>query len=179
MKKLICFFIIITLISCNKSKTIKFAVCTDVHQDLIHDASDRLEDFVKAAEEDNVDFIIQLGDFCMPYENNEPFLKVWNSFEGPRYHVLGNHDMDISPKIVTQDFWGMERPYYSFDQGSYHFVVLDPNFYKDNDRFIAYSNGNYYKHAETRSFIPALQLEWLKEDLAKTEKHTVVFSHQS
>ena len=31
----------------------------------------------------------------MPFEKNESFLKVWNSFEGLKYHVLGNHDMGV------------------------------------------------------------------------------------
>jgi len=179
MKQIFYFLIFIILFSCSDAKIVRFAVCTDVHQDLIHDATDRLRDFVEAAEKENADFIIQLGDFCMPFEKNEPFLKVWNSFEGQKYHVLGNHDMDVSPKIVTQDFWGMEKPYYSFDQGNFHFVVLDPNFYKDADQLVPYSNGNYFKHPEGRAFIPVSQLNWLKDDLSKTEKLTVIFSHQS
>ena len=179
MNKLLFLLIFITLFSCNNSKTIRFAVCTDVHQDLIHDATDRLEKFVESSKNKNADFIIQLGDFCMPMEKNEGFLNVWNSFEGKKYHVLGNHDMDISPKIVTQDFWGMEKLYYSYDHGNFHFIILDPNYYVDDEQVVSYSNGNYYNHSEGRAFIPEIQLEWLKNDLAKTDKLTIVFSHQS
>ncbi len=39
------------------------------------------------------DFIIQLGDFSLPRKQNQPFIDKWNSFNGHKYHVLGNHDM--------------------------------------------------------------------------------------
>ena len=89
MRRLFYLCILCILFSCNSSKTEKFAVCTDVHQDLIHDAPERIQKFIATAEKENVDFIIQLGDFCMPFEKNEPFLKIWDSFDGPKYHVLG------------------------------------------------------------------------------------------
>ncbi len=179
MKQCIYFILVVFCFSCQKSESIKFAVCTDVHQDLIHDASDRLTDFIKSAEQNNSEYIIQLGDFCMPEKDNENFLSIWNSFEAPKYHVLGNHDMDISDKATIQKFWGMEKPYYSFDQGDFHFIVLDINYYKDGDEFVSYNNGNYYSHPKSRTYISPEQLQWLKADLANTDKLTVVFSHQS
>jgi len=179
MRRLFYLFIFYLLFSCNNSKTVKFAVCTDVHQDLIYDATDRIQKFVSAAEKKNVNFIIQLGDFCMPFEKNEPFLKIWDSFEGPKYHVLGNHDTDVSPKIVTGQFWGMDKSLYSFDQGAFHFVVLDANFFKSGENYISYSNGNYYNYPDSRSYIPPQQLEWLRNEIETTNKLVLVFSHQS
>ena len=179
MKQLIFLFIILLLFSCEKGKTIRFAVCTDVHHDLIYDATNRIEKFIKVAEKEKVDFIIQLGDFCMPLEKNKPFLKVWNSFEGQKYHVLGNHDMDVSPKIVTQDFWGMEKSYYSFERGDFHFIVLDANFFKSGEKYVGYENGNYFANLESRAYIPPQQINWLKKDISQTDKLVVVFSHQS
>ena len=179
MKILIIFLISVAMLSCQKTQSIKFAVCTDVHQDLIHDAPDRLNSFIESAAEYNAEYIIQLGDFCFPKKENEAFVGLWNSFNGPAYHVLGNHDMDINDKADIQKFLGMEKPYYSFDQGDFHFIVLDLNFYKDGDAFVDYSNGNYYAHAKTRCYISPDQLDWLRSDLASTDKLTVVFSHQS
>lgn len=180
MKKLLVLaFILCFFTSCQKSETIKFAICTDVHQDIIHDATKRMNSFIEEAQNENVDFIIQLGDFCFPIDENQPFVDSWNLFEGDKYHALGNHDMDVSSKAVTQKFWGMEKSYYSFDQGEFHFIVLDPNYYVDDGEFIDYNNGNYYAHAGSRANIPPQQIEWLKKDLEATEKLTVVFSHQS
>jgi len=179
MKHLFYLLIGLIFISCDKAETIKFAVCTDVHQDLIHDASDRLSDFAQSAIQYNADYVIQLGDFCMPEKENESFMDLWNTIEVPKYHVLGNHDMDISDKATIQKFWGMKKPYYSFDKGAYHFIVLDANFYKDGDQYVSYSKGNYYSHPKERCYVSAEQLTWLKSDLANTDKLTVVFSHQS
>lgn len=179
MKQLFYLVILILFFSCNKSNTIKFAVCTDLHQDLIHDATNRLTKFIQASENEDVDFIIQLGDFCMPFEKNESSLKVWDSFDGPKYHVLGNHDIDVSPKAFILDFLGMEKSYYSFDVNDFHFMVLDTNFFKEKEKIVSYNSGNYYNQAESRCYIPESQIECLKKDLAQTEKKTIVFSHQS
>jgi len=65
-----------------EKENLRFAICTDVHQDIIHDAPDRIKTFIKAAQKEKVDFIIQLGDFCFPIEENKSFLKIWNSFPG-------------------------------------------------------------------------------------------------
>lgn len=173
------FFIMVFLNGCRQADKIRFAICADVHHDLIFDAEERMRKFIKVASEGDAEFIIQLGDFCMPFERNSPFLEIWNSFPGGKYHVLGNHDMDVSPKIVTMQFWGMEKPFYSFDRGSFHFVILDPNFYREDEGFVAYSNSNYFDHPETRATIPVSQLEWIKDDLEKTGNFTIVFSHQS
>jgi len=43
--------------------------------------------------EADVDFIVQLGDFCFPIPENEEILRIWNQFDGPKFHFLGNHDM--------------------------------------------------------------------------------------
>lgn len=170
----------ISLNSCNlKQNKIRFGICSDVHQDIIHDASKRIKTFIREAEEENVDFIIQLGDFCFPIEKNKSFIETWNTFNGPKYHVLGNHDMDVSSKKVTQQFLGMDKPYYSFDEGDFHFVVLDANWYLHEDEYVSYNNGNYYAHSESRANIPPKQLQWLKKDLEQTDKLTFVFSHQS
>jgi predicted phosphodiesterase len=173
------FFVIAFLLSCEKSETIKFAIVTDVHQDIIHDAPKRITTFVNVAEKENVDFIIQLGDFCFPKDENKLFIDNWNLFKGPKYHVFGNHDMDVSSKAVTQEFWRMKNPFYSFDQGDFHFIVLDPNYYIHEGEFIDYNKGNYYAHSGSRANIPPKQMEWLKDDLNATEKLTIVFSHQS
>ena len=76
------------------SEPLRFGVIADVHKDVMHDADQRLRLFIEEMKREKVDFIIQLGDFCVPIDANLPFLKIWNSFSGPRYHVLGNHDTD-------------------------------------------------------------------------------------
>lgn len=146
---------------------ITFAVGTDIHKDIMHDADQRLQAFVDAASRARVNFIIDLGDFCQPKKANEGFLGIWNSFNGPRYRVLGNHDMDGGfTRAQTVAFMGMPAQHYSFDVDGWHFVVLD-----GNDPDVPPRPGY-------ASWIGAGQLEWLKADLQKTRSPTVLFSHQ-
>ncbi len=177
------FLSILLLTTCNyreqNENILRFGVCTDVHRDIMFDAEKRLQCFVDEMNNERVDFIIQLGDFCFPKEENRTFLETWNCFDGPKYHVLGNHDMDISSKQRIMDFLEMESNYYSFDLEGFHFIVLDPNFYIDSNAYIPYENGNYYAHGSTRGNFPPDQLEWLREDLERTSKPVIIFSHQS
>lgn len=160
------------LSGCRKQigESITFGVCADVHKDIMHDANERLKKFIDVAQKAEVDFIIQLGDFCRPYQNNNSFLKVWESFQGEKYHVLGNHDMDggFSRDSVLK-FWSAVSKYYSFDSNEIHFIVLDGNDIDPSpDKASGYAR-----------FIGKEQQNWLKRDLRSTHKHVVIFSHQS
>jgi len=156
-----------------------FGLLADAHQDIMHDAEYRLEAFMKACEAKKPDFVLQLGDFCFPIEKNKPFMQLWNQYKGPRYHVLGNHDMDVSSKAQTREFWEMPDDYYSFDQGDFHFVVLDANFLYREGKYEHYDHANFYVDHAYRTFVHPEQIEWLAEDLRLTDKPTFIFSHQS
>ena len=146
---------------------IRFGLCTDVHKDIIHDADLRMQTFIDRMKTEKVDFIMQLGDFCRPYDYNQGFLDIFNQFEGPRYHVLGNHDMDGGfTREQTLKFWAVKNKYYSFDKSGYHFIVLDGND-KKNNAAPGYSR-----------YIGPEQIAWLKNDLQNTILPTFIFSHQ-
>lgn len=161
------------------SKKLRFGIVADVHKDLMPDANDRLEQFIAQAIESEVDFIIQLGDFCMAEAKNKDFLDIWETYKGPKYHVLGNHDMDKHSKTQMLDFWGMPKTYYSYDVDGFHFIVLDANFLYEDGRFIDYKKANFYVDSSLRTFINDEQIAWFKADLEATELPTIVFSHQS
>ena len=154
-------------------------IIADPHKDIVPDADQRMEEFLKACETHTPDFVIQMGDFCHPLPQNKGFLSLFNSFKGPTYHLLGNHDMDEASKEETLDFWESEKAYYSFDHKGIHFVVLDPNFLFTEKKFVPYEKANFYVDGSLRTFIPPEQLEWLSEDLQNTDFPTLVFSHQS
>ncbi|SIR31824.1 metallophosphoesterase family protein [Maribacter ulvicola] len=160
-------------------KSLNFGIVSDVHKDLIPDADQRLESFIHKAIDKEVDFIIQMGDFCFGEEKNRGFLNIWNQFKGAKYHVLGNHDMDKNSKEEMLDFWGMPKTYYSYDVGGYHFIVLDANFLYQDGKFIDYKHANFYVDDSIRTFIDNEQIEWFKADLRATKLPTIVFSHQS
>lgn len=159
------------------NKEFVFGICADVHQGLWGvDETWRMEKFVNEARQRNADFIIQLGDFVCPDELGRRLLNVWNSFEGGKYHVLGNHDTELGGKQLIMDFQGQKEKYYSFDRGDFHFVVLDTNYTKIGTEYLDYNNDDH--HGENFScYIPPEQLEWLEEDLNKTDKRSFIFTH--
>ncbi|WP_186755057.1 metallophosphoesterase family protein [Echinicola salinicaeni] len=162
------------------SGTVRFGVITDVHQDLIPDAEDRLGKFITEANKSNLDFIIQLGDFCFPVIKNSNFLEIWNSFIGDKFHVLGNHDLDVNSKETFLNFVSQSDrgAYFSFDKGGFHFVILDNNYIKSGEEFLPYSHQNYYDYSNSEiNQVSPEQLVWLEKDLAQTDKPTIVFSH--
>ena len=162
-----------------EAKSFCVGLMADPHKDIVFDADIRLEAFLKACEERKPDFILQMGDFCHPLKKNKGFLDLFNSFPGPKYHLLGNHDMDEASKEETLDYWGAEQAYYSFDHKGIHFVILDPNFLFIDNTFVPYEKANFYVDGSLRTYIPPEQLEWLKEDIKGTDFPILIFSHQS
>ena len=59
-------------------RPLRFGIIADIHKDVMHDADDRLRVFIEHMTREKVDFVLQLGDFCVPKEENLGFLKVWN-----------------------------------------------------------------------------------------------------
>ncbi|EMI21515.1 metallophosphoesterase [Rhodopirellula maiorica SM1] len=139
----------------------------------------KLEEAALQFERDQPDFVVELGDLIDAADSvateqkylrtiNQKFSSICNS----RHYVLGNHCVDTLKKQEFLDGVGQEKSFYSFDQGDYHFVVLDSCFRSDG---VAYERKNF---KWTDANIPAEELEWLAADLAATAKHVVVFAHQ-
>lgn len=160
------------------AQSVKFAVISDIHPDIMHDGEKRLQDFLNAAEKAKVDFIIDLGDFAQVKKENQVMVDLWNSFSGDKHHVIGNHDADNCTKDEFMKFVGMPSRYYSFDKGDMHFIVLDPNNLYKGGKYIPYAHGNFYVDPSMRAHIDPEQVEWLKKDLQQTDKRCILFSHQ-
>ena len=171
---------LISWIACTKSeKPVTFLIVSDLLAPDVPDGKERMQAIVDAANQEKVDFIIQLGDFIRLDSISKPFMQIWNGFPGEKYHVLGNHDLDKYSKEEFTKGFGMPGPYYSFDKGDLHFVVLDGNNVYDNGGYIPYNKGNYYVDIDKRDFMDPEQLEWLRKDLMSTDKRCILFSHQS
>lgn len=131
------------------------------------DTDRRLAEFVDKANGLECDFIVQLGDFCRPQSSSDSIMAIWNSFNGPGYHVIGNHDTDGGySRDDVRAYWGMPANYYSFDVKGWHFVVLDGNDVKNPPQ-------SGYDH-----WIGQAQQTWLANDLASTTNPTIIFTHQ-
>ncbi|UBM59055.1 metallophosphoesterase [Marinilongibacter aquaticus] len=152
-----------------KKQNIRFGIITDLHHDIMHDGEKRLQAFIGEMKQSQPDFIIQMGDFCVPKPENQALLNVWNSFKGDKFHVIGNHDTDGGYKRedVVQ-FWKAQDKYYSFDREGFHFIVLDGNEHNESpNRPKGYAR-----------FVSKTQIEWLEQDLDSTDLPCIVFCHQ-
>ena len=147
---------------------LRFGMCADVHKDVMHDADERLAAFLEAMANERAHFVAQMGDFCQPKEANDSFRDVWHGWEGDRYDVIGNHDMDGGKtREQFREYVGMGEGHYTFLQQGYRFIVLD-----GNDRHEDAPSG-YPRH------IGEAQRTWLTETLASTTEPVIVLSHQS
>lgn len=166
-----------------EKKMLRFGFITDLHHLQFGKPEDiRMKGFMDAVMQENPDFIVQCGDFCRPTKTAgiAGIMEEWNRFKGPKYHVLGNHDMDFCDKETIMKMWGMQQRYYSFDRDGFHFVVMDRNFLKKDDgTLVDYNASNWGPlPAPKRSFTDQPQLDWLKEDLKKAQHPVIVFMHQ-
>ena len=177
-----------------RKRTARFGIVTDCHYAdaeaartrFYRESIDKLSECVDLMNTEKVDFLIELGDFKdqdrPPVEKNtlsylQTVEKVFRKFNGPTYHVLGNHDLhSISKKQflnrVKNTNIDSSRSYYSFDHNGMHFVVLDANCIADG---ADYDHGNF---DWTDANIPPKELLWLRNDLASTLGPVIVFIHQ-
>lgn len=88
---------------------------------------DKLTDAAKTFNQHDLAFTVQLGDIIdRNVSSFSTILPIYNKVEGPKYHVLGNHDFPVKTDEVV-DILGMSKQYYDFSQQGWRFVVLDTN----------------------------------------------------
>ncbi|MDR2473819.1 MAG: metallophosphoesterase [Tannerella sp.] len=143
----------------------------------------KLSDAISVFNKLKPDFVIELGDFKDMGANKSETISFldeieaeYQKFNGPVYHVLGNHDVDNISKddfLKHIDNHGQKtaKPYYSFVNKNIKYIVLDANCNEDGTDF---DSGNY---DWTKAFIAKPQLEWLTAEL-KTHLPVIVFLHE-
>lgn len=143
----------------------------------------KLDEAVAVFNARGLDFAIELGDFKdLSSTKDETIVhldaieRAFAAFNGPRYHVFGNHDFDcLTPDEVgsrlSNDGKPMKRGYYSFDVRGIRFVVLDACY---DSRMRHYSCNNPWDDAN----VPPEELTWLGTELESATGPVVVFCHQ-
>lgn len=176
------------------SKPVRFGLVTDSHYAdreiygtrFYRQSLDKMEEFIQVMNNEKVDFIIHLGDFKDqdPQKREVDTLRylilledIYSRFNGPRFHCIGNHDVD---SITKQQFLGHitntgiqnNQRYYSYNRNGYHFIVLDANFHQDG-------RDHFYKEEVDwqKTNIPEEQVDWLINDLEQTNYPTIIFCH--
>jgi alkaline phosphatase len=126
-----------------------------------------------------VDLVFELGDLidsADTLEREQEYVRTIHTtlqeLPGRKHYVLGNHCVS---RLTKEEFLAavqQESAHYSFDTGPFHFVVLDACYRNDGEH---YGRENF---VWTDANIPAQQLQWLRDDLARTNLPTLVFVHQ-
>ncbi|MCA9428173.1 MAG: metallophosphoesterase [Candidatus Omnitrophica bacterium] len=139
----------------------------------------KFEECIRKFNDEKLDLTIELGDFVDAAEEVETEIgyletidKIYSKFSGDRHYVLGNHCVWTLTKEQFRDHSGARATHYSFDRNGVHIVILDACYRADG---VPYGNRNY---EWTDTEIPALEREWLEEDLSKTDLPTITFTHQ-
>jgi len=111
------------------------------------------------------DFVVTVGDLVEDgrvFSDWDVLLETMKTFECPVYYIPGNHDIydEASAKTFTEKTGN--DPYYSFDYGNTHFIILDNS-----------TVSNYEEMDE-------IQIEWFTEDLQRNKDKTniYVFMHK-
>lgn len=128
---------------------------------------------------DRPDLVVELGDLIDAADSvQEELLNVarvqdeLSTVPGARHYVLGNHCVSTLTKEEFLRGVGQRESYYSFDAGDHHLVILDACFRADGE---PYGRNNFHW---TDANIPDSELAWLRDDLARTPRSTIVFAHQ-
>lgn len=152
-------------------KGLRVAHITDIHLQTEGKSCEGLVECLDDVNSQDVDLVLNGGDsigdaFDATLQDAKDQWKNWNkilkNYDLPIKHCLGNHDIRKEGKDLALAELRLERPYYSFDKGGWHFVVLDSNtIIKDT-----------YKGQ-----LDEAQWEWLVKDLKKSKLPKLILSH--
>lgn len=183
---------------------IKFGIITDIQycdcdtrgSRYYRNSLQKLVDCVDSLNKAKVQFTINLGDLVdrdTP-KNLDSILLRLNKLDAPIYNLTGNHDYgDVQDNNQLYRKLNMPGEYYSFRKGSWRFIMLNTNEIasyanvegtgkeKELEDLLqkvkeeARPNG-----AEYNGGISEKQMEWLKQELEKSQKesvNTLLFTH--
>ena len=69
------------------AQKLSFGIISDLHQDIMHDGPERLDQFLSQVKKKSPDAIIQLGDFSYPSTSNLPLIEAFNAAHPERHRL--------------------------------------------------------------------------------------------
>lgn len=175
----------------------KFAVLADYHykKGMYIPPVSSLETILKRAAEENVDFVIHMGDFSNDYAGSPEVVQLYmnNPYGLPVYGVYGNHELETGNRMAFVNANLCNRPvnqpngdrigYWYADIDHFRLIGLDTNYSLRPDgeweRNLDGSHCPARVNGKWNSLGPD-QLAWLKEtvaDAAEKGMKVLVFSH--
>lgn len=159
------------------------APCDVVGRRFYRESLRKLAEAVSVFNERRPDFVIELGDFkdntrgrIETLAHLEKIEAALAGFNGPRYHVAGNHDFDcLTPdeffSRIPNDGKITPKGYYSFVRGGVKFIVLNACF---DSSLKPYDRANPWNDAN----VPPEEMAWFERELASADGNVFVFCHQ-
>ena len=155
---------------------IRFLAFGDLHLEDCTDGQERLEAILRHAGEEQVDFIVSLGDLCYPTDAYSPVMAAIAGCGIPVYHTIGNHDVQFWDIGDSLRFLGKEKPWEAFEKDGYKFIILDTCYWKSETG--EYHFPNRERVPSQYPVLPQEQLDWLAEQLCDGKRY-IIFSHMS
>lgn len=175
--------LIVTFNSCGRKSienTFSFVFMTDIHLTYERNAIAGFKQAILSVDSISPDFVITGGDLIMDALGQrysmadslyDLYLATVKDLKMPVYNTLGNHELygiysrsgadKNNPEYGEKMFEArIGRSYYSFDHKGWKFMVLNSVEDTGKDRYL----GN----------IDNAQIEWIKEELKKTDKTTPI-----
>lgn len=149
-------------------KKIKIGLISDLHQDVMPDGAERLEAFLSFMKKQNVDALVQLGDFAVPSTQNKALIDRFNLAHLEVFHVLGNHDIDYGHTFdQCMKAYGMKSRYYSRNLKGIKILVLDGN-----------EEGSPNPTQGYPAYIGPKQQAWIVSELEAAREPVLILCHQ-
>ena len=174
---------------------VRFGLVTDPHSGTMEstkpphevrafgESPGKMREFVDVMNARKVDFVVELGDFAECHRRPADTVSaldeiegVFRGFKGPRYHVIGNHDVQGLERAELAEHvsnTGIEkgRTWYSFEKGGVTFAVLDHGFFEDGTPM------RPGRTDWTKGHLSPAQWEWFDGVVAAAGGPVVTLSH--
>lgn len=145
-------------------------------------AYERTREAMEMFKKEKVDICFSLGDMTDHVDGDrkediknyfKKMLSLIKSYNLPFYSVPGNHDYLMLNREEIERELGLKAPPYLIEKKEYNFIILDANYRSDNRCFdeagVLWTDSN----------LPPFQVEYLKNQLEKSNKPVVVLVHEN
>ena len=162
-----------------KMKILLFADYHYYPKHYINHGIEGLHKLQKAAEDNNCDMMLHLGDMTHGPTTVMDFVKEYTDFHIPSYSCLGNHDTELSTRDEVVKAYKMPDHHYILDKGGYRFIIANTSYYQDGDKIIPYDGVNYQSFPKTRETLPEDEIEFIKNAIETSPYPCILCSHGS
>ena len=164
--------------------TVKFSVFADLHylpNIFYTEAKERLQKIGERAVENDVDFMIHLGDLTHEPSTDRKIVEQYNALPLATYHCIGNHECQGDTYEAVLKAYNLEKGYYYFDKNGFRFIVLDLNYMREDGKAVHYDLGNYFRRKAGAQLVTfeENELVWFKETVMASPYPCILFSHHS